>query len=69
LLWRGAYNTTVIRIAKYPYHVLRQNSIRPVFSITSSGRPPLVAMIQPFDFGDLVYGLRSGAFLVPIESA
>src|SRR5215510_12465615 len=33
--------------------VLRQNPIRPVFSITSSGRPPLVAMMQPSDFGDL----------------
>jgi hypothetical protein len=33
--------------------VLRQNSIRPVFSITSSGRPPLVAMLQSSDFGDL----------------
>jgi hypothetical protein len=29
--------------------VLRQNLIRPVFSITSSGRPPLVAMMQPAD--------------------
>jgi site-specific recombinase XerD len=33
--------------------VLRQNIIRPVFSTISSGRPPLVAMMQSSDFGDL----------------
>jgi hypothetical protein len=33
--------------------VLRQNSIRPVFSIIYPGRSPLVAMMQPSDFSDL----------------
>src|SRR5262245_24234315 len=33
--------------------VLRQNSIRPVFSITSSGRLPLVSMMQSSNFSDL----------------
>jgi hypothetical protein len=33
--------------------VLRQNSIRPVFSIIYSTRSPLVAMMQPSDFSDL----------------
>jgi hypothetical protein len=33
--------------------VLRQNSIRPVFSITSSGRSPFVPVVQSTDFSDL----------------
>jgi hypothetical protein len=41
--------------------VLRQNTIRPVFSMTSSGRPPLVPMMRTSDFGISFTGPHSGA--------
>jgi hypothetical protein len=41
--------------------VIRQNSIRPIFLIISSGLQPLIAMMQPSDFGSTVTALpRAG---------
>jgi hypothetical protein len=36
--------------------VVRQKSVHPAFSRTSSGCPPLVPMVQSTDFGDLDHG-------------
>ena len=51
--FRNLYCFIILLHEAKKLHFFRQNPIRPIFSITSSGRPPLVAMMQPSDFGDL----------------
>jgi hypothetical protein len=50
----------LLRLVLLMASVVRQKSVRPAFSRTSSGCPPLVPMVQSTDFGDLDHYSQSG---------